>query len=304
METFYRLLKLDQKGVSFEFFQQFMENACYSLFMSIFIQPKYYVRDSHQERFYYVYSYFSDPKKLQLIVDLYHEPTKVFDRIGIYHPLWYISFQNDLTSMYNKCIWRAKANDSHYIALSDLQNKLTKIYQHMSRIWQLINTSNGWFRLECEYSSIYNIYYWKLNLPSFPELSCFSDQLHCFYYDWLAIYPTLSYDTKFSPKSYCVLNDSIVYLVNQEVRFDSGPFKYKMDEIETIINFVNHLDDYVNKPVRFDHHLVNFFYRKHKIYIYDDESRIAYLINLKAKKHPVQRVSYNQFAKMLLQHTF
>jgi len=307
MEEFYRFLELDQEGVPYEFFRDVIRDVYDSLFRenNIFVQPKYYW-SSEYDRLWNICLYFSDPKRRQLIIDLYHKPTEVLKLTGPYHPLWYMSVRIGRRQPILKFVLQNEVNEGYFVSLSELREFLSNVYQHITQIRQQLSIDDldepKEFRLVCEYSPEYNICYWKLDLPVLPELSYFLIESNHYKYDFAMVYPRIFHVARYSMETYYILNDMLVYLTNQKAVFDFKHLRYELENIEKLINFVNNLDKIADTTSSIPYILREIFYNS-KLYIYDDDSKKVYQLYLHARKRYVQRISYNRFTEMIIERT-
>ena len=309
-KTFYKQLKLEQEGIPFKFFEKIVNDLNESLFRTnnIFVRPKYFVdKLDFTETQSYICTYFSDSRRRQLIIDLYYDPQKVLKHLGVFHPLWYLSESSIADSIYKKLL-HSRINDDYYISLDELRKFALDLYQHMTYVDKLytVNKYNltNRFRLTYEYSELYNVYYWKFNFPVFSELNCFITKASCSRYKGTALYPELSYNSYSDDEIYYISDDLMCYIANQNVWFDFISFKNFMKDVKELVDFVNNIDNLVNDTsARIPYILRTIVRTSSKIYVYRDDSKVVYVLNQKARKYAVQRISYNQFTKMILNHT-
>jgi len=282
----YKYLGLDDYNVDFTWFSKLIRSMIMIVYhhgKNPFVHPKYFSYDLLM----YMFSYYDHPKHKKFIIDYFHEPEKVLEIFGPFHPLIYGDFltvQSYLTKQFYVI------DNDYFVNIDDLLNATNNLIQFLRHILEYPNEYN----LNYVYVSEYDMFRFSFDFPYFSELKQFAT----LYEPATDLYPKLVFTAKLDDKydSYCLSDGFFVYYVKQhpvEMSFDninrSNKVLHRIQHF--LVNIGSYEDVVLDEPL---FPLKDFF-------IVDKERRQAFKIITRDSIMKVQPINFNLVAHKVLE---
>jgi len=282
----YKHLNLSNYGIDFDWFSDLIHSMIKNVqqhVMNYFVHPKYFSYCWTQ----YMSSYFDNRKRKKFVIDYFHEPEKVFEVFGPFHPLIYgecFTTQDYLAKQFYKI------DNDYFVNLDDLLSASRRLMHFLERIL----TYPTKFDLNYIYVEEYDMFRFSFDFPCFNDFKQFAS----LYQRCANLYPRLVFTARLDAKydSYCFSDGFFVYYVKQhpiEISLSDVNISYgNLRKIQDIF-MLHKLDKYVYEDV------LCFPFKN--FYVIDKKQRRIFKVVTQDTKTIIQRVDFNLIACKLLE---
>jgi len=286
MYDIYKQLGLDKYGVDFEWFSDLIHSMVKNIYQRVknpFVHPKYFSYDPSL----YIASYYDNPKRKKFIIDYFHEPEKVFEIFGPFHPLIYgevFSLQSYLAQQVFHII-----DGEFFVDFDDLLDTINNLIQFLQSLLDYPTK----FNLDYVYVDEYDMYKFSFDFPFLKDLKKFAT----FYEPSANLYPRLKLTIEVNKcDRYCFSDGFFVYYLKQH------PIEFLFDDVVNSNEVLHRLQQLL---VTIGSYKQNVYYEVlfpvKEFHIVDKEQRRAFKVVTQNLTTVVQQIDFKYVTHKVLE---